>query len=106
MQELKYLNLAVNNISAIEGLSKCESLRRLDLTLNFIPASALWASVLSLAPCYDLKELYLLGNPCTHWEGYRLFVIAHLPQLKSLVGTCKVTLEIPARERGNSQCSI
>jgi protein TilB len=30
------LNLAVNNIKVIEGLDGCESLERLDLTLNFV----------------------------------------------------------------------
>ncbi len=84
LKDLQYLNLAVNNICTIEGLSKCESLRRLDLTLNFIPPTAL-PSVASLAPCYDLRELHLLGNPCTQWTGYRAFIIAQLPQLRSLV---------------------
>lgn len=37
-----------------------------------------------------LDELYLLGNPCAEFEGYRLFVIGTLPQLKKLDGN-KVT---------------
>lgn len=85
LQELQYLNLALNNITAIEGLSKCESLRKLDLTLNFIPAAAL-PTVASLAPCYDLRDLTLLGNPCTKWPGYRAYVISQLPQLRCLDG--------------------
>ena len=33
---LEYLNLALNNIERIENLEGCESLNKLDLTLNFI----------------------------------------------------------------------
>jgi len=33
-----------------------------------------------------LQEIYLVGNPCADWHGYRQFVIAKLPQLKKLVG--------------------
>jgi protein TilB len=53
--------------------------------LNFIPTSALPA-VASLRPCYDLRELHLLGNPCTRWSGYRAYVVACLPQLTALDG--------------------
>ena len=35
-KELEYLNLAVNNVKTIKGLRRCESLRKFDLTLNFI----------------------------------------------------------------------
>jgi len=79
------LNLAINNITVIENLGRCESLQRLDLTLNFIPTTAL-PSVASLRPCYDLRELHLLGNPCTQWSGYRAYVVASLPQLTALDG--------------------
>jgi Leucine-rich repeat (LRR) protein len=36
LKDLEYLNLAVNNIRRIENLDRCESLTKLDLTLNFI----------------------------------------------------------------------
>jgi protein TilB len=36
LKELDYLNLALNNIVKLEGLEGCESLRKLDLTINFI----------------------------------------------------------------------
>jgi protein TilB len=36
LKELDYLNLALNNIEKLEGLEGCESLRKLDLTINFI----------------------------------------------------------------------
>ena len=32
-----------------------------------------------------LEELYLVGNPCADWHGYRQYVVAKLPQLKKLV---------------------
>ena len=35
-QDLEYLNLAVNNITKIQNLQRCESLRKLDLTINFV----------------------------------------------------------------------
>ena len=43
-------------------------------------------SVESLKCNSHLQELYLTGNPCTDYEGYRDFVIAILPQLKTLDG--------------------
>jgi protein TilB len=36
LKELDYLNLALNNIAKIENIEGCESLRKLDLTVNFI----------------------------------------------------------------------
>ena len=41
-----------------------------------------------------LEELYLLGNPCCEFDGYRFFVIGTLPQLKKLDGN-----EVTATER-------
>lgn len=83
LKALKYLNLALNNIKVIEGLEFCEDLEKLDLTVNFIED----------LNCLDklkanerLKDLYLVGNPCTQIEGYRHIVIATLPQLQSLDG--------------------
>ena len=35
MQELQYLNIAINNITRIENLHRCESLTRLDMTMEF-----------------------------------------------------------------------
>lgn len=36
--------------------------------------------------CEELQDLYLTGNPCTHWEGYKEYVIGRVSQLKRLDG--------------------
>ncbi|XP_032420427.1 dynein axonemal assembly factor 11 isoform X1 [Xiphophorus hellerii] len=84
LKKLEYLNLALNNIQVIENLEGCESLRKLDLTVNFV---GLLSSVESLQHNAHLRELYLVGNPCTEFQGYRQYVVAALPQLKWLDGT-------------------
>ncbi len=84
LKELQYLNLAVNNITKVQNLQRCESLAKLDLTLNFIPKSGL-LSLASLAGNHALRELFMTGNPCTDWHGYREYVVATLPQLQRLV---------------------
>lgn len=81
LKELEYLNLAVNNVRKIEGLSTCESLYKLDLTLNFIELDVFKESLEHLALCPAIKELVLTGNPCTDWEDYKDYVIAKVPQL-------------------------
>ncbi len=65
LKELEYLNLALNNITVIENIEGCESLQKLDLTVNFIEVDNLDRSIECLAKCKSLKELYLTGNPCT-----------------------------------------
>uniref|UniRef100_A0A3Q2ZAF3 Leucine-rich repeat-containing protein 6 n=1 Tax=Kryptolebias marmoratus TaxID=37003 RepID=A0A3Q2ZAF3_KRYMA len=84
LKKLEYLNLALNNIEVIENLEGCESLQKLDLTVNFV---GLLSSVESLKANIHLRELFLVGNPCTEFEGYRQFVVAALPQIKWLDGT-------------------
>lgn len=87
LKELEYLNLAINNIVVIENLNKCESLKKLDLTLNFIDFDTLGASLSNLESNYNLKDLYLIGNPVSFgWEDYRECVISFLPQLNQLDG--------------------
>lgn len=83
LKKLEYLNLALNNITKIENLEGCESLQKLDLTVNFVGELT---SVESLRRNYHFKELYLTGNPCTEYEGYREYVIATLDSLKWLDG--------------------
>lgn len=57
----------------------CEELKKLDLTANFIGELS---SIEALKCNIHLKELFLVGNPCTEFEGYRQYVVATLPQLK------------------------
>uniref|UniRef100_A0A8C4ZQ19 Leucine-rich repeat-containing protein 6 n=1 Tax=Gadus morhua TaxID=8049 RepID=A0A8C4ZQ19_GADMO len=83
LKMLEYLNLALNNIEAIENLEGCESLKKLDLTVNFVGRLS---SVASLKHNLHLRELFLVGNPCAAFQGYRQYVVASLPQLQSLDG--------------------
>lgn len=83
LKKLDYLNLALNNVERIENLEGCESLRKLDLTVNFIGELT---SIKCLRNLYHFRELYLTGNPCSQFEGYRDYVIATLPNLKYLDG--------------------
>jgi protein TilB len=85
LKELQYLNLALNNISKIENLQRCESLTKLDLTMNFVPKQGL-LTVGSLCCNEHLRDLYLMGNPCADWTGYRQYVVAVLPHLGKLDG--------------------
>lgn len=83
LKELEYLNLALNNVERIENLQGCESLQKLDLTVNFVGELS---SVETLRHNPLLEELFLVGNPCADFEGYRPYVVATLPQLKHLDG--------------------
>ena len=85
LKELEYANFAVNNIRKIENLQRCESLTKLDLTMNFVEKASL-LTVHTLRENYALEDLYLMGNPCADFGGYRSFVIGTLPQLKRLDG--------------------
>uniref|UniRef100_A0A8B9SBR8 Leucine-rich repeat-containing protein 6 n=1 Tax=Apteryx owenii TaxID=8824 RepID=A0A8B9SBR8_APTOW len=81
LKKLEYLNIALNNIERIENLEGCEDLKKLDLTANFIGELS---SIEVLKYNIHLKELFLVGNPCTEFEGYRQYVVATLHQLKCL----------------------
>lgn len=72
LKELQYLNLALNNIEKIENLERCESLDKLDFTLNFIGELT---SITNLRDNYNLRLLYMTGNPCTGKnENFILFL--------------------------------
>ena len=87
LKDLEYLNMALNNVSKIEGLDKCEFLNKLDLTVNFVDVDELEASMDHLADREHLKDLYMMGNPCeANWPGFKNYVIARLPQLQFLDG--------------------
>lgn len=88
MKDLQYLNLALNNIIKIEGLSSCEFLNKLDLTVNFIDLDTLEESIQNLVSRVTLNDLYLMGNPAqVNWPNFNEYVIAKLPQLQRLDGT-------------------
>jgi protein TilB len=86
LRELKYLNMAVNNVTLVEGLDNCEFLEKIDFTVNFLDVEGL-LSFETLSQLAHLKEVYLTGNPCTRLDGYRLFMIHTLPKLERLDGT-------------------
>eukprot|EP00466_Bigelowiella_natans_P011418 jgi/Bigna1/89701/estExt_fgenesh1_pg.C_540024 len=76
---------STNKIAATHvSFQSCESLGKLDLTVNFIGVDTFEESILNLRKCVHLKSLFLSGNPCCDFEGYRKFVIATLPSLKKL----------------------
>ena len=86
MKELEYINLAVNNITLIEGVRGCESLQKLDLTLNFVDIEDFEESVDNLAELNDIRELYLVGNPLTKWQYWKEYLMARLPTLGRIDG--------------------
>ncbi len=73
----------MNCVERIENLECCESLQRLDLTLNFI---GVLTDVERLRANERLYELTLMGNPCAGYAGYRDFVLGTLPGLTLLDG--------------------
>eukprot|EP00752_Nemacystus_decipiens_P004237 g3870.t1 len=100
MKELEYLNLALNNITKVEGLQSCEFLNKLDLTVNFIDLDELESSVAAMEGNRHLGDLYMMGNPCQSWPGFEAYVIARLPQLERLDGKeITRTARIKAQQR-------
>ena len=94
LKELEYLNLAVNNVRKIENIEGCESLKKLDLTLNFVDLEDLESSITCLAKCprmllqkVVINDLYLTGNPCESWKRIKDYIIARIPQLRRFDGT-------------------
>lgn len=100
LKELEYLNLALNNISIIEGIEGCESIKKLDLTVNFVSVETLQDSIYNLKANILLEDIYLTGNPCEDWQGFRAYTIAHLPQIKQIDGKLVLPKErIKARQQ-------
>lgn len=100
LKELEYLNLALNNVSMIEGVEGCESLKKLDLTVNFVDVEDLEESIYNLKANIMLEDMYLTGNPCEDWPGFKAYVLAHLPRLKQLDGKMVLPHErIQARQQ-------
>jgi|ERR1740117_2836704 len=86
-KELEYLNLAVNSVPRIEGLRRCESLRKLDMTLNFLDLEDLKSSCEELEWNPVISELYLMGNPCLDWPDAPTYIIAKVDSINRLDGT-------------------
>ena len=86
LRELEYINLAVNSVSLIEGVKGCESLQKIDLTLNFVDIEDLEESIDNLCELPDFRELYLLGNPCLDWKYAKEYIFARLENLGRLDG--------------------
>lgn len=100
-KELVYINLALNNLEMIEGLNNCEFLSKLDVSVNFIDFDTLQSSIQHLQSRYNLRDLYLMGNPSqVKWPSFSTYVIAKLPQLKTLDGTeITKSMQIIARQK-------
>ena len=60
LKELEYLNMAVNNVRVIENIEACESLKKLDLTLNFVDLEDLESSMACLSKCPRIRAWYNL----------------------------------------------
>lgn len=103
LRDLEYLNLALNNISKIEGIQNCEFLKKLDLTLNFIDFDTLELSITNLQENRQLKDLFMMGNPSqSKWDEGRFdsYVIAMLPQLETIDGKeITKSMRIQARQK-------
>ncbi|XP_069047048.1 dynein axonemal assembly factor 11 isoform X2 [Lepisosteus oculatus] len=106
LKKLEYLNLALNNIERIENLEGCESLQKLDLTVNFVGELS---SVETLRHNIHLQELFLVGNPCAEFDGYRQFVwldgkeIGRSERIQSMQGLDAVRQKIREQEQAYLQ---
>jgi len=76
LKELVYLNVALNNITCVENLSSCESLRKLDLTVNFVDVDSLQQSIEHLALCPALEELYVFHAVASEAPGAEMLMLA------------------------------
>ena len=101
LKELEYLNMALNNVSKIEGLQNCEHIHKLDFTANFVDVDHLEESMDNLTSRNMLRELYMMGNPSqAEWPNFQLYVVARLPQLHSLDGVeITKSMQIQARQQ-------
>jgi protein TilB len=82
LHQLTYSSLCL----LINTNRNCEFLNKLDLTVNFVDLDELEASATNLQQCHCLKDLYMMGNPAQSWEKFNAYMIARLPQLKTLDG--------------------
>ncbi|KAG8038239.1 hypothetical protein G9C98_006566 [Cotesia typhae] len=82
---LEEIALHQENIEKIELVDKLSRSLKILLMQNNIISKIENLNMLKKLECNEhLKELFLTGNPCTEYLGYRDYVIATLPQLKEL----------------------
>jgi Leucine-rich repeat (LRR) protein len=107
LKKLKYLSLANNFIHTITNLEELSRLENLNLHQNQIHTIPIWFGkkltslkilnlsnnqissfdqIARLRTLYELRELYLQGNPIEQSEHYRLLVISYVPSLQRLDG--------------------
>ena len=81
MPKLEYLSLSCNNISSLSSLSNCIYLREIYLRNNNISS---FEELNHLRHLFNLRVLWLDGNPICDDNFYRKKVLNILPQVTSL----------------------
>ena len=94
MPKLEYLSLSSNNISSLSALSDCIYLREIYLRNNNISS---FEELNHLRHLFNLKVLWLEGNPICDDDFYRKKVLNILPQIISLDNKSRIL----KRERAN-----
>ena len=94
MPKLEYLSLSSNNISSLSALSDCIYLREIYLRNNNISS---FEELNHLRHLFNLKVLWLEGNPICDDDFYRKKVLNILPQIISLDNKRRIL----KRERAN-----
>ena len=94
MPKLEYLSLSCNNISSLSSLSNCIYLREIYLRNNNISS---FEELNNLRNLFNLKVLWLDGNPICDDNFYRKKVLNILPQVISLDNKKRIL----KRERAN-----
>ena len=94
MPKLEYLSLSSNNISSLSALSDCIYLREIYLRNNKISS---FEELNHLRHLFNLKVLWLEGNPICDDDFYRKKVLNILPQIISLYNKSRIL----KRERAN-----
>jgi len=94
MPKLEYLSLSSNNISSLSALSDCIYLREIYLRNNNISS---FEELNHIRHLFNLKVLWLEGNPICDDDFYRKKVLNILPQIISLDNKSRIL----KRERAN-----
>lgn len=83
LERVSTVNVAHNRIHRVDPsvATSLPGLRRLVLTYNDLTS---FATLESLKSAADLESLSVIGNPACRDQGYRLYIVHLLPQLKFL----------------------